>query len=522
MKYTYFSFLKNIFGIVFFVVIATLLFSGNIEYERKIEFLLSNVTIFLMGIIILLISIFLHSWIRNKKIGLKKWFERANVDKVVLLITAIWFLGQCYVFYNIFFLSDWDTIPIRNFVDVITSNSDRTSVNFYFSRYPNNLFISYLYLFLDKVNYCYGVFDDQYKYMIVVILNCVINSASCWLSYKTAKIFVSSFWAFVSYAFCLFSVGISGWSVICYSDSLALFIPILSIYLYCKKYNNVRLKMIAYLMAGMLSVVGYFIKPQCLFVLFAIVLLEIVKVLERKSWKSLLCPLTLCLVAMVVFACVNFRLDLLNKKYDIVINDEQTFGYTHFLMMGANEEKNGVYSGEDVEFSGSFSNSDERREANIEIFKKRIKEMKSDLILHLRKKLLTTFNDGTFAWGKEGEFFYFVPENLNNKMAPFLKSIYHFGDRYIYFATFQHIIWMFILIGSFLTVFCKKNYIYKYDVMLLWIILLGFILYELLFEVRARYVYIFVPILCVMSSIGIQNGFILLLKIKRYVLKKKG
>jgi hypothetical protein len=269
------------------------------------------------------------------------------------------------------------------------------------------------------------------------------------------------------------------------------------------------MKKVGFISAGFVSAAGYFIKPQCLFVLIGILILEVLNLVGKKSLKSLLRPITLCLVVTIVFSVTNIGLEHLNNRYNVHIDKERAFGYSHFLMMGANQEKNGGFSSEDVYFSNSFATSEQRKEANIDVFKERVTSMKSGLLTHLTKKMLSTFNDGTFAWALEGNFFTVVPENINNKMAPFLKSIYYMENRFAYFATFQHLVWLFILLCSLLTVFSKKANYDQNKLSLLWIVLLGFVLYEMLFEVRARYVYIFVPLLCTLVPIGVRNVSVL-------------
>ena len=505
IKSCFFSFFKTTYGIVFAIILAILLFCVNFSYYCKKDFILSNTIIFFIDILLIFIMSCCYWWLKNKNQMLPKTHDIIKFDKLLLMTTGILFLGQCYVFYNIFFLSGWDVSCVRDFVETFMYNKDLDKVNFYYSRYPNNLLISYIFLVIQKINQYFGIFDNDYTFFPLVIFNCAINSLSCWLSYKTAKIFTSSNWAIFAYILSVFSIGISGWSVIAYSDAFSLFLPILSVYLYCKHYKHPQTKVVGLILASAVSAIGYFIKPQCLFVLIGIVILEILKLLSKPSLKALLRPLVLALVAVLVFSSVNFVLTSFNQKYNIQIDNEQKFGISHFLMMGANQETNGVFSDPDNEFSASFTNSEERNNANINVFIERITTMRFNFINHLIKKMLTTFNDGTFAWGDEGTFISIVPADVNIKMAPFLKSIYYFGHNYPYFAIFQHIIWIFILVGAFLTVTTKKNNSEHYKIILIWITLLGFVLYEIFFEVRARYVYIFVPLFCTLVPIGLKN-----------------
>lgn len=50
-------------------------------------------------------------------------------------------------------------------------------------------------------------------------------------------------------------------------------------------------------------------------------------------------------------------------------NKEMKFGISHFLMMGWNEQSGEIWNREDVQFSLSFDNYNERNKANLQKFK---------------------------------------------------------------------------------------------------------------------------------------------------------
>ena len=88
-------------------------------------------------------------------------------------------------------------------------------------------------------------------------------------------------------------------------------------------------------------------------------------------------------------------------------------------MMGLNPEKKGVYSAEDVRYSRSFVTASERTQANIAVGKQRLQEMGFfGTLKQLAQKMLTLYNDGTFAWGKEGNFLQTVFDPPNTKSLP--------------------------------------------------------------------------------------------------------
>ena len=179
----------------------------------------------------------------------------------------------------------------------------------------------------------------------------------------------------------------------------------------------------------------------------------------------------------------------------------------HFWMMGLNPEKKGVYSAEDVRYSRSFVTASERTQANIAVGKQRLQEMGFfGTLKQLAQKMLTLYNDGTFAWGKEGNFLQTVFDPPNTKAAPFLRSIYYpDGSRYLYFTTFEQFIWLMILLLGAAGLFSSFSHKHAKTLNILWLTWIGLTVFELLFEVRARYLYTNVPLFCVLAAVGIEN-----------------
>ena len=120
--------------------------------------------------------------------------------------------------------------------------------------------------------------------------------------------------------------------------------------------------------------------------------------------------------------------------------------------------------------------------------------------------MLTTFNDGTFAWGQEGGFYAFVPTELNSRMAPFLRSIYcGTGLRTQCFFVVAQMVWLSILLLSTCSCLVKSNTVSNKRIYIIWLAILGLIGFELLFEVRARYLYIYAPVFCLLATVGMER-----------------
>ena len=127
------------------------------------------------------------------------------------------------------------------------------------------------------------------------------------------------------------------------------------------------------------------------------------------------------------------------------------------------------------------------------------------LAKHFSKKMLVLFNDGTFAWGKEGNFYAVTYDEVNSGVCRLLRS-YYYGNEAVNHGTFQMIqkvIWVLILLSAAFGV--RKNSRYMKEETILMLAVIGLTLFELLFEARARYIYIYVPIYCILASIGFEN-----------------
>ena len=128
------------------------------------------------------------------------------------------------------------------------------------------------------------------------------------------------------------------------------------------------------------------------------------------------------------------------------------------------------------------------------------------LTKHLAKKMMISYHDGTFAWGGEGTFYYQVPKPLNSKISPFLRSVYYnSGSRYLYFQSISTFVWMTVILLNFAAVFQKRNAQPNPKLCVLFLSIIGLTAFQLLFEVRARYLYTYLPIYCIIAVFGLKN-----------------
>lgn len=493
----YLSNVVNIIMVLIFTWILVLLCLGSrINYACNMNWKIGNIFIFLLGIVCIYLI---------KKIPSEKIESLSDNRKCIFTVAIIFFALQIYIFYCIFFETGWDSgsnvIPAAR--ELLTHGNVNNLDITYFKRYPNNLFLVHVYYLILKISSKIGIFSDTYQLMPIVICNCMISSISCLMVYFIGEKRISKKWIWTIYIWMLIVIGISPWNVICYSDSLALFFPICILYIYMNCNFNLYLK---YGFIILLGYVGYCIKPQILIMVIAITITEIIRCMngERKIklWKLF----KSILISGIIICIAASSLQYIYQKNGFVKDKEYEFGMSHFFMMGLNDVTNGIYLWDDVNMSAACTTSEERHEKNMEIAKERLERYGvTGYLKLLSKKMLTNYNDGTFAWGVEGNFFYVVPESPKVKLAYQLRSVYYRdGTNYKYFSMMEQILWI-IMVGAVWYTSIKellRTHSRNYNMLLMELSLIGLTLFELLFEARARYFYAYVPIFAAYMLIG--------------------
>ncbi|MCR4891949.1 MAG: hypothetical protein K5989_07220 [Lachnospiraceae bacterium] len=132
------------------------------------------------------------------------------------------------------------------------------------------------------------------------------------------------------------------------------------------------------------------------------------------------------------------------------LNPAKTFGAAHYFMMGLNDESDGVYNAGDGDYTNSFDDPSERTAADLSLAFDRIRSYgPAGLLRHGMRKTLVNFNDGTFAWGLNGNFFASTIEGQTTFLTDFLrKLIYTDGSLFPLYASYQQTLWLLILFAS--------------------------------------------------------------------------
>lgn len=447
----------------------------------------------IMLLIILLIVITLKS-IRQ---GANKSVANNYFDKIVIKLSVGLAVIMGWVWCNIYFKAGWDVWTIDYAAKVLTGQAEYiTWLTDYLSQYPNNLVLIWIYSVTIKINRIIGVIDVSNGQIVFLFLNTVISWGTVLLIYycirkKTNNIKI----AVGGWLIAVIMIGMSPWTTIPYSDALTVGIPITvyTLYILAQEKRNTWL---LYGLIGLFSIIGYNIKPQSTIVLIAIIMAEIFQQ-KKNDWKNTLKIFSEIAIG-IVCAIVICNQIISTVETKIPIEKENAFTYTHWLMMGTNEETKGRYRGADCDYSASFATKNERSKANLAMTRERIKNYGVRGYLELlTNKLAMTYDDGTFSWFTgTGEFATEIYDEKNYASKVLRECFYYDGKYYSIASTGLELIWFWVLLVCLLGLCGKKE---NATDIVLQLTVLGTVAFELIFEVFARHLYCNIPIYIVLA-----------------------
>lgn len=471
---------------------------------------LDNAGFFIIGRSLVTV-LFLSNIRWGEKIGN---FLKGHVRLVLAFFLALLLLWQLYSCYGGYFISGWDAGIIRRTVSLENSGNYDQIDNNYFSWCPNNLLLVWVFKSVSTVAAFFGFLNWEYA---LVAFQCVIDACAIWLVYEVTFEFSNNvkvaFFAFFS---AILFIGLSPWFIVAYSDATGFLFPILIIRIYQleNKTSNRVIKVVLGVLLGIVSCIAYHIKPHILIVCVAIVLIEACSILNshfKQLFPEYLKRIGCYFIGHILFI-VAFN-NLILPTLHIQINPDTTIGWQHYFMMGLNRDRDGVYSDEDFAFTRSFSTNEERNKADIQEAVKRIRHMgKSGLFIHLNRKQLVNYGDGTFAWNVEGGSFSGDPDWAQNRISNLVRSFIKPGGRfYQWFVGSKQLMWIMVLFFQlFVFMYPRKELTGKQEktVMVLVTSVIGISIFELLMEARARYLFCFSPLYVVLFGWGIRNIYL--------------
>lgn len=505
-----FVFNKFLFAICLVSITLILTFFDYINYFLKVFHPLPNWVDFLLLVSVTFFVMYLFIFLRKKHHLFKSlflWINK-NFKNILIVISILLFVLQVIIAWNFYFKTDWDVSIVFDFANTLEKNDLH---QWYFSAYPNNLLLTYIFSIIIKFANFVGM--DPY-FGIIVIGSLLVNISGIITALVLNDYSKNKALALLSLCTFIPWVALSPWIVIPYSDIYGIIFPILILYLYIKVKQSNASNYFRIFMIGFLSAVGYLIKASAIIVLIAIIITEIFELISNQPRnKRAITNNIFLLICSVVLVFASFSI----LKTSFGLNEERNFGPTHYIMMGLNAERSGVFEEEDVLYSNSFQTKAERQRANVQVIKERLNNYGPlGFIKLLVNKALINFNDGSFAWEVEGNFYKELLPDNNKIFAPIFMNYYSSYEDYdnTVFKQIVQSLWLWVLIFSlgFIIPLQKNNLIYFSIDNVVYLSIIGFVLFVMIFEARARYLFVFAPIFIICAFIGLKRTYHYLLK----------
>ena len=482
------SLIHDVFFIMTFIILSICLLLNSNNYTYKKEFCLDNGALLILSLLFYVIIYIL----------LLKIKDSFKVKKSTLVFIGITFSFLLFLnARNYAVLPGWDTWRVRTNAYYIGTNQLDEVQNDYYSRYPNNILITFLASLLYKV---FSTDSATKIYGALLFINCTFVSFSgVFLFSIVATIYKDNRKALFAYIAYFFLVMMSPWVIVFYSDTFALFIITLTLLIYIKIKLESKKKNILLPIYFLLIFLGYYIKPQIAILFIATILIELFSILKYKKEKIM----KTIIVGLLCFFIAFISMYFIKYHTYFKIDSEKRFGVLNYLVWGHNEKTGGVFSQEDYERSWDIPTNKERDDTNLKIFFEQIKTLgPSGLIRLYINKTLTNYNDGSFAFNNEYPFFIERYEAPIKILGDFYNN-YYFDDgkNVAIFYTIQQFFWIGVLCLNVLAINKDEPHIISVSKLSI----IGLTLFVLIFEARARFLYAFTPLYLIVAVQGIDS-----------------
>lgn len=505
-------FISNIINFIFGLITIFVLIS-LIQYKNGTIDLINNMpmqnwVIFLISVIILigLISI-LKLYRRRVQI------ESYKMVKILVILSIVVLVIQVVIAYQIYFYTGWDASAVRNAAFYFIEHPDKIKEYFgyYFSYHTNQTTITVLIGLIMRFLHFMGIKNVYFGAIMFSVLS--VNLSILLVSLVMNKLILNKFTVIFGFALCTFLCSFSPWITIPYSDTYMMLFASFAFYQYINinenKYNIIRWCLI------FISIfLGSLIKPQTLIMGIAIFLYEFTYKRKNTIKQEILRVFYLLLIVSISYFLSIKVQEQVVRIGSFDQNPDLAFTLPHYLMVGLNYESYGTYVAEDAEISYGMFTVEERENKNFEVIRERINNLnKKGWFEFLLNKSVINFNDGSFAWGREGNFYQEV-FHKDNLLANILRSyFYHEGKLFDVFLITKQFMWIIVLSLVSCSIFFRKKDVETF----VQIVTIGIILFNMIFEARARYLFAYVPYLIVISTLSMNH----IIEFDFSVLKKK-
>ena len=490
---------------VMIVILVDLVLDNRFYYVCKNNCVVPNLAFFIVFLIIFTI-IFFNGKIRSDKaVKAAEPGDFKVMMNVLKILTVLLFGASVYYAALIYFETGWDCRSIVIMAQDMAFNGAHILDEHYFSLYPNNVFLTGIFAGILIVVKSIGI---KAVYFPLIIVGCLLVSltgyffADCVRILTGKKPLVVIFWILY-----VILTGLSPWVSIPYSDTYSIFFPTFAVWLFLRK--KPKSFSVSWLFITLTLFIGYFIKPTVILTFIVLLFFEIfhffATIRSNGAGKNILKALLFVVVVSIGTISAFLLRSGMERITGFEPDETRSVTPAHYFMMGLNEEYGGAYNQGDVNRSFAYETVEERnKEDMIEAGRRIISMLPVRIFKFEAQKMLTNFNDGTYGWGNEGDFYWTYYER-DDAPAVFLRSlVYHIGDNHDIYVAIMQGFWFITLCMCALTVL-KRRDDPDYRENAIMIVMLAIMCFLTVFEARARYLYLYSPIIYMVAAVGMNR-----------------
>ncbi|MBQ9474338.1 MAG: hypothetical protein IJU81_08035 [Bacteroidales bacterium] len=434
-----------------------------------------------------------------------------EIDKLrLLVVSGVLTIVQILLVYSYYVHSDWDVQQVTGVAKAMAEGGTVEDYRGYFQWTPNNLFLSRI---VAAVFFLTGpLWGAKVTLFPLLALQCIGAGVTALMLTQTAMhIWRKKVYAIITYVLYTALVWMSPWWSIPYSDIWGLMVAVTILWLATTL--PFRRHWLKIFIVAAATAVGYYIRPQVVFVALAMLFVLILKAFCERRFPTSMHKKAGIAVAGIAAGVIMVHVAMIGCP--LHLHTSKGFGPTHYLMMGANYQSIGIYSAQDVDFSRSYPKKKERARAEMRETVKRYSDLgvSGTLLLWGRKNLLN-FSDGTFYWGREGIFYKEVPER-SGVLAKVTRNIFYnrdgYGRYYVAWSVVVTSLFLGIIVFALFAALPLKRERLGMDDSSLFVVetvmvaLLMLIAFHTLCEARSRYLFSFTPLFVIVAVEGIRR-----------------
>lgn len=429
--------------------------------------------------------------------GLEKSRNKENLVRIIFAVVLC--IVQLLFFLKVMTPIGWDVMEVVNSAEFGMYNGD------YFTRLPQNLL---LHLLLRSWWQLFDFIPSMSALRIMEILNLFCVDISLLMLYFLAKKMYGQKIADRIFASSILLIAFHPTLTTIYSDTMAMPYPIgilfFAVYGYDAKKKFV--KMLCGAGIGMFCVVGYNIKPTSVIVAIAVLIFMILKYKKNCSLKTCSIIVISATICAIITVGGIYRIEKpIKEQLAIEYPEIKSHSILHYIGLGLSNPLDdgtsgfGTFCSTEVQWTQEHRNNPSYKKEAVEHIIGRIKNYGIvGYPQHLMNKIIWSGSDGTFFYGREGDF-HLEEQAPQGTLRGFLQNAtYRETDFYQkWFSSWMQGVWFYVCILCALSIFRKQdntfNGIAKLSVC-------GLFLFLMIFENRARYLFLFLPVILIAAE----------------------